>query len=262
MEREEKLLKWREKQEAKKAEEKRINSKKRPPFIVGKYNNDKLLQAKTIEKNPKKGKKRQSIIQPSKPSTSLMASKKKKNISTRSQTLNMSSSSEVTESSSQPQPQYDNTTENVQISHNEVDNTAWIPGAELPTPKATIKFDQVFSDNFSPFVFSASNNSHKKDKSIIELCLDGNTTGDYMDTSIDDNNKVSRSDDSIEVINHSIFHNHEMSNAINNTDETRSEFVRFRHLYDDVIQRFTDLCEIWEKKQADLEEQINQEGVV
>ena len=43
-----------------------------------------------------------------------------------------------------------------------------------------------------------------------------------------------------------------------------SELVSFRQLYDDTIERFTGLCEEWEKKEVYLQEseQVNQEGVV
>ena len=48
------------------------------------------------------------------------------------------------------------------------------------------------------------------------------------------------------------------------TSNEASELVSFRQLYDDIIERFTGLCEEWEKKEVYLQEseQVNQEGVV
>ena len=79
---------------------------------------------------------------------------------------------------------------------------------------------------------------------------------------------VVRSDDSVEIINHSILHNHEVTNTINeletkqsqsNTDEEEvapeqaSEFSYYRQLYDVIIAKFTALCEEWEGKEEELQ---------
>ncbi len=76
-----------------------------------------------------------------------------------------------------------------------------------------------------------------------------------------------RSDDSVEIINHSILHNHEVTNTINELEtkqsrssdeeevapEQASEFSCYRQLYDDIIAKFTALCEEWEGKEAELQ---------
>ena len=115
-----------------------------------------------------------------------------------------------------------NSSTKVQISRDEVNQSAWVVDAVLSTPKIATNFDEMFTNNFSPFVFTANVSAETCVINPLDLSLKEsekeNVRDDcsYLDTSV--GNKVSRSDDSIEVINHSIFHNHEMSNAINDNE--------------------------------------------
>ena len=169
---------------------------------------------------------------------------------------------------------------------------AWVPGATLSTPRAGKSFDEVFPKAFSPFQFTGAKNTPSATvkasfgfrKPVDQLSKDSLEASEceeegIMDTSCAEDRR-SRSDDSVEIINHAILHNHEMSNTINDRQETEeeckeevpvdsvaatpsSEFAPFRQLYDDVIDIFTALCEKWEETNSNLEklQKANETGL-
>lgn len=289
MERNEELQKWKEKREALKAEE-RKNSKKRPPFVVGKF----TLGEDTIKPNPVKQQKAKTARISTKTATTAASRHQQKTSGPRKVTKKglQSSAKDVsgTNTTHSSQPLKDksitnNTASGVGYS------TAWLPDAALSTPKATASFEEVFPKAFSPFKFvgttvdpiDTSEERFTFRKTMEEMpstCL-GLVEGkceEEMDTSCLEE-RVTRSDDSVEIINHSILHNHVMSNIINDQKETQSgqgvvlqqgssldedtsEFASFRQLYVDVVDKFTKLCEEWERKLTVLQEsgQANDEG--
>ena len=243
---------WKQMREIKKQNEQKKRKKEKPPFVVSTVvNKSKPSPKKMVKKSlPKK------------------AASKKANIPPTSSDSVESHDDHVITKKKQ-----------LVLQH-----PAWIPGAKLATPMKTLNFEEAFENTFSPFKFTGSSldsmsvafTFHKEITMSPAKVAMFRSPGDEGESPLDESCDPMRSDTSLEHINHSIAHNHELTNALTNTDgddetingheeeettepieeeieEEVNIFLPFRKLHTDVIHKFTILCEEWEKKLAKLE---------
>ena len=278
----EELVKWRKKKEEKKAVEKKSKEKDRPPFVVGKYSkpNNKIAENKQQKKERK--------VQTKQPKVPKVKANEEEGAS-----RTLEPDSLTTPPVPQPPPS--------RIGYQyKVNHPAWIPGATVSSPVNVQGFDETFAKAFSPFKFTGAT----KGKSSSDLFTShkavaaspSSVANELLEDSLESYDKeanqythCNRSDDSVELINHSILHNHQMTNTINNSegeeqvddqepetpiqedltsgagaqDSEPSVYAPFRQLHDDVVEKFTTLSNQWEAKEAELQRthQASEDGM-